>query len=64
MGTPFKMKGSPYKLPRTKVVESGDDMGVWKKIHKDPLVQELSRHPENMGLTTRELKKRAKMMRG
>jgi len=51
-------------LPRTTVIESGDDMGVWKKTHKDPLIQELSRMPENVGLTTRQLKKKAKLMRG
>ena len=61
---PFKMKGSPYKLPRTRYVEEGPDMGTWKKIHKDPLVQNLSKHSELGYMTTRQLKQRAKKMRG
>jgi hypothetical protein len=60
----FKMKASPYKLPRTTVIESGDGMGVWKKVDPDPFIQDLSRMPENRGLTTEQLKKKAKLMRG
>ena len=67
MAVPFKMKGSPYKKSPLKEGVSGHsnvDQSLYKKIHKDPLVHTLSRQPENSYLSTRQLKQKAKKMRG
>ena len=61
-----KSSGFKMKSPLKEGVSGHSDVDEshWKKIHKDPLVHQLSRQPELMGLTTRQLKKRAKIMRG
>ena len=55
----FKMKSSLKKSGMSNIDES-----LYKTVHSDPLVQKLSRHPENVGMSTAELKRKAKTMRG
>ena len=64
--TPVYKKSSGFKMksPLKKSGMSSVDQSLYKKVHNDPLVQTLSRHPENVGMSTAELKKKAKTMRG
>ena len=59
--SPFRMK-SPLKEGVSG--HSNVDTSVYKPIHKDRLVHRLSRQPENFNLSTRELKNKARRMRG